>query len=477
MNYDHVDLFTGIGGFSLGLERAGFKTVVFCEQDKFCQKVLKKHWPGVPIEPDIKNFDGKKYAGAFILTGGFPCQPFSCAGKRRGKEDDRALWPEMFRVIQEVRPRWIIGENVAGFIGMGLDESISDLEREGYSVQAFIIPACAVNAPHRRDRVWIVGNSSGERLGRGCENSSGIESGLCRKGFKQIKSDSHAADSHGNGLQEQGAEQQANRDRQLDETSTDTESPKCKTSEYSRSRGNRITANNKDVSDAQGVGLQGSFKTDGIKGQKSHDELLYGRRGEWSEPWLEVASEFCGIYDGLSDWIHRHYDRIISEEDYEITTQEDRAEGVQILRTAIQSEEIWGQVGRILQIPEKGILLTLLFYFQGESIKKGEQVESTEVGNNKGLRNLWNNSGFKCSSQRFELHEQRGKELTSIMPELSFKTARIFAKITDYIICGESTMSNKDRVNRLKALGNAVVPQIPEIIGRAIMEIENENCN
>lgn len=142
---------------------------------------------------------------------------------------------------------------------------------------------------------------------------------------------------------------------------------------------------------------------------------------------------------------------------------------------AIQSEEIWEQVGRILQIPKKGILLTLLFYFQGESIKKGEQVESAEMGNNKVLRNLWNNSGFKCSSQRLKLHEQRGKELTDIMPELSFQTARIFAKITDYIICGESTMSNSNRVNRLKALGNAVVPQIVTILGETILRAENEN--
>jgi DNA (cytosine-5)-methyltransferase 1 len=201
----HVDLFSGIGGFSLGLERAGFKTIVFCEQDKFCQKVLNKHWPDIPIEPDIKTFDGKKYAGAFILTGGFPCQPFSCAGKRRGKEDERALWPEMFRVIQEVRPTWIIGENVAGFIGMGLDDSISDLEREGYSVQAFIIPACAVNAPHRRDRVWIVANDN--RTGNGTP-SSGINGNrqeiIQEQQFPQSKysgQDCHAADTGNTGLE------------------------------------------------------------------------------------------------------------------------------------------------------------------------------------------------------------------------------------------------------------------------------------
>ena len=156
---NHVDLFSGIGGFALAARWAGLETVQFVEIDPFCQKVLNKNFPGVPIHDDIKTFDGTKYSNVFLLTGGFPCQPFSCAGKRMGAEDDRALWPEMLRVIQEVRPRWIIGENVAGIIGMELDNYVSDLEREGYTVQAFIIPACAVDAPHRRDRVWIVGHA------------------------------------------------------------------------------------------------------------------------------------------------------------------------------------------------------------------------------------------------------------------------------------------------------------------------------
>jgi DNA-cytosine methyltransferase len=503
-----------IGGFSLGLERAGFKTVVFCEQDKFCQKVLKKHWPGVPIEPDIKTFDGKKYAGAFILTGGFPCQPFSCAGKRRGKEDDRALWPEMFRVIQEVRPHWIIGENVAGFIGMGLDESISDLEREGYSVQAFIIPACAVNAPHRRDRVWIVANRRCEHGERGkingefnrplsCEKNASLferptsndgqrintyaTSSGCVNG-RSNREERHIQDSSIRKIEENKSERdrRLNRIEQTDCHAPDTESNRWGGSpqsemggeEMERGRGCGLDDSDKDVTYSSSEGLQEGEFDRGTSGE--HERETRSRCStnyNWDEPWLEVASEFCGIYDGISDWIHRHYDRIISEEDYETTTTKDRTEGVQILWKAIQSEEIWEQVGRILQIPKKGILLTLLFYFQGESIKKGEQVESAEMGNNKVLRNLWNNSGFKCSSQRLKLHEQRGKELTDIMPELSFQTARIFAKITDYIICGESTMSNSNRVNRLKALGNAVVPQIPEIIGRTIMEIENENHN
>lgn len=153
-----LDLFSGIGGFSLGLERTGgFETVAFCEIDPFCQKVLKKHWPDVPIYNDVRNLD---YDGAVdVITGGYPCQPFSTAGKRKGKEDDRHLWPAMFDLIKKHRPDWVIGENVAGHIGMGLDEVLDDLESADYQARSFVIPAVSVNAPHRRDRLWTVANA------------------------------------------------------------------------------------------------------------------------------------------------------------------------------------------------------------------------------------------------------------------------------------------------------------------------------
>ena len=157
-----LDLFSGIGGFSLGLERAGMQTVAFCERDNFCRRVIAKHWPGLPIHPDITELDANVYRGSIdVVCGGFPCQPYSHAGKRRGSDDHRALWPEMHRVIRESQPAWIIGENVAGFVNMGLDDCLSDLESIGYSCQAFVVPACAVGARHRRDRVWIIGNANG----------------------------------------------------------------------------------------------------------------------------------------------------------------------------------------------------------------------------------------------------------------------------------------------------------------------------
>jgi len=161
----HLDLFSGIGGFAVAAGWAGYSTRVFCEQDAYCTKVLKRHWPDVPIISDIRDFDGSKWRGAGLLTGGFPCQPFSQAGERRGEEDDRHLWPQMLRVIKEARPNFVLAENVAGLINMALDDVLSQLEGEGYTAGAVVLPACSLNAPHRRDRVWIMAHASGAATG------------------------------------------------------------------------------------------------------------------------------------------------------------------------------------------------------------------------------------------------------------------------------------------------------------------------
>ena len=164
-----LDLFSGLGGFSLGLERTGnFKTVAFCEIDKFCTLILQKHWKGVKIYNDVKEIKKERLEADGIpspdvITGGFPCQPFSVAGRRQGTGDNRYLWPEMFRAIKEFKPRWIIAENVRGIIniedGVVFERVHADLESQDYETQTFIIPAAGVGAPHRRDRVWIVAHS------------------------------------------------------------------------------------------------------------------------------------------------------------------------------------------------------------------------------------------------------------------------------------------------------------------------------
>lgn len=164
---NHLDLFSGIGGFALGLNRAGFNTVAFCEVDPFCRAVLKKHWPDTPIIEDVRNAEDFDAVGDVdIITGGYPCQPWSGAGLKRGKDDDRHLWPEMLEVIRRKRPTWVLGENVANHVSMGLDEVLFDLERESYQARAFVIPACAINSPQRRDRCWILAHAESGR-GRG----------------------------------------------------------------------------------------------------------------------------------------------------------------------------------------------------------------------------------------------------------------------------------------------------------------------
>ena len=165
----HLDLFSGIGGFSLGLEATGgFETVAFCDIEEFPRKVLQKHWPHVKQYTDIKelSYDKLRSDGIIsdnkkidIITGGYPCQPFSVAGRKKGEKDPRHLWPEYFRLVQELRPTWVIGENVGGHIKLGLDTVLENLESEGYAVRTFSIPASAIGANHKRERVWVLAYS------------------------------------------------------------------------------------------------------------------------------------------------------------------------------------------------------------------------------------------------------------------------------------------------------------------------------
>jgi DNA (cytosine-5)-methyltransferase 1 len=177
----HGSLFSGIGGFDLAAEWMGWENKFHCEWNEFGQKVLKYYWPNAESFHDITKTDFTKYANRIdILTGGFPCQPYSMAGKRKGKDDERHLWPEMLRCIREVKPKWVIGENVLGLVnwseGLVFHEVQADLEAEGYEVFPYVLPAVSVNAPHRRDRVWFVAHSKNNGWNGGeCEQWKGIE--------------------------------------------------------------------------------------------------------------------------------------------------------------------------------------------------------------------------------------------------------------------------------------------------------------
>src|SRR3990167_2506050 len=272
----HLDLFSGIGGFALAAGEVWgdeHEIVGFCDNDSFCSNVLKKHWPDTPIYGDIRELTAARLAADAegiskkrrsmeqkkrtvssrdhidLLTGGFPCQPFSNAGKKRGDKDDRFLWPEMLRVIRETKPAWVVGENVAGIINMALDQVCSDLEGEGYAVQPFVIPACAVGAPHRRDRVWIVGRRiSGDSAGDGRNGSEDPEGDLVGGDRNGAREDEHRKSQGADCLRE----------------------------------GTSENARNADL-----AGLEGHGRHDERAGER------LARKADWENDWRTVARETC----------------------------------------------------------------------------------------------------------------------------------------------------------------------------------------
>ena len=205
----HGSLFSGIGGFDLASEWMGWENKFHCEWNEFGQKVLHYYWPEAELFTDITKSNFTKYANKIdILTGGFPCQPYSSAGKRLGKEDARHLWPEMLRAIREIQPRWVVGENVRGLTnwngGLVFDEVQSDLEAEGYEVLPFLLPACAVNAPHRRDRIWFVAYSNSNGLNE-CDSEHEVNTSegreYAQRDTQQSNDNGDATDTNSRGAQ------------------------------------------------------------------------------------------------------------------------------------------------------------------------------------------------------------------------------------------------------------------------------------
>jgi DNA (cytosine-5)-methyltransferase 1 len=272
-----LDLFSGIGGFSLGLESTGFfETIAFVEKDKFCQKVLKKNFNNIPIEEDIRNVKGSNYK-ADVITGGFPCQPFSVAGKRKGTDDDRYLWDETIRVVRECKPRWFIGENVEGIIniqeGMVLRQVCTDLEEEGFEVQCIIIPASGIGAWHQRKRVWILAYSNNNGSYRQKRNET-IESSNEQENRLSVGDDKDVSNS--GSKRSQGFNNQQ-------------EPSKQKLGFTSNNHNENVwnTKSTRQSSSSMGPG----------KGK-------FGRTSSWGKQcesnWWKAQSKLCGVPNGLS---------------------------------------------------------------------------------------------------------------------------------------------------------------------------------
>ena len=273
----HASLFSGIGGFDLAASWMGWENILQCEIDPFCQKVLHHHFPSTTLYGDIRQLDGTKYRGSIdILTGGFPCQPFSAAGKRKGTEDNRFLWPEMLRVIREIQPTWVIAENVRGITsienGLVFERVCSEMEEAQYEVQPFCIPACSVGAPHKRERIWFIAHAksigtrggSGEVCGKdGGQNDEGLPEPL----------DTNTGSST-NGAHEQ-------RERRKRGRSSSGES--------------KTSTGNGDSNAANAKRELWSER------RASESERPSGEpRGcHWEEPWSQAATRLCKLDDGI----------------------------------------------------------------------------------------------------------------------------------------------------------------------------------
>lgn len=379
-----LDLFSGIGGFALGLDSTGiFETVKFVEKDKYCKKVLEKNFPNIPIEEDIKDVKGKE-GDADVIVGGFPCQPMSVAGKRKGTGDDRYLWPEMFRLIKEIKPEFIIGENVQGIIniqdGMVLRQVQDDLESEGFEVQCFLIPASGIGAWHQRYRVWIVGHS---------EHNGSLTSKI---------------------------------ERRNTETTTRTQEGTNTTREPERASRSR---NNENVSNTEIVRTGEPRNIDQEKGNQSSSSTQFNSSSE------NVSNTDSGMRRGWRTIGESGEDKI-----WRFYSEEEEQTRLNIRSETIGRDVVFGE--------------TDISYTHNERWEK---------------RNVSDQSEEQILNNR--RHDTNGQEQTWWQIESNIRG----------VPNGISYELDKDRANRIKTLGNAIVPQIARELGLAIKKVLYDNTD
>ena len=427
-----LDICSGIGGFSLGLESTGgFDTVAFCEFDDFCRKVLNKHWPDVPIYKDLKEIgnEPERIIQDFdLICGGIPCQPFSVAGKKKGKEDDRHLWPYMYEIIKHKKPSWVIVENVGGFVNVALDDVCLDLEAQGYATQSFIIPACSVEAPHRRDRIWI--------LGKNLENP--------RRALRQGRIEQgENADEVGQGDADQ----------------------------LERSGG----TSRSDVANSQLKGLEGQHGDS--SSQRGQDEgSLSGTEGS-SRTDEDVSNSSGQRLEG-----HRREHGLREASKEEQTSRSSQEQDVSHAKELDRDVDDNGHSGQCDGQQRQGLQGEL----GGASGNRAEDVANTErlgqqgQGEHERPSNTAKDSEGQTGGTDDGSQGQTGQGHTE--PGVGGVVDGISARLDGHL--GFEREPNiprvatgiPERVNRLKALGNSIVPQVIHNIGLAILE-EEERTN
>ena len=413
-----LDLFSGIGGFSLGLESTGyFKTIAFVEKDKFCQQVLQKNFKDTPIESEVRNVKGDKYA-ADIITGGFPCQPFSVAGKRRGTDDDRYLWDETIRVVAECKPRWFIGENVEGIVniqdGMVLRQVQDDLEKEGFQVQCLVIPASGIGAWHQRKRVWIIAHSNSNRESR---RSQYVQERSRELGESHVSNTYNSRDR----ASRHGSQREREKNGKKGQNRSQFESSRHSKNDVSNSHGNEYKHSTSRQSRANEVWGFYSKK----EKQTTHD--------------IRSEATRCDVVSGEQEDVSNSNSLRISAK----TRNLSQADG------KIQKD---GQSNRR---NTKSI---------SRSFERGDRKkENVSNSISKGLENDVIQSDNKQTTK------------TKINSDRSFERQQTWWQ-TQSELCGVpngvSYELDKGRTNRIKALGNSIVPQIAEQIFRSIIDAE-----
>ena len=475
-----LDLFSGLGGFSLGLERTGnFETIAFCDNDKYSNLVLQKHWKGVKIYNDVKEItkerleaDGIEFPD--IITGGFPCQPFSVAGKQKGTSDDRYLWPEMFRIIKEFKPRWVIGENVKGLVnlqdGMVFEPVCTDLEGEGYEVRAFNIPAASVGAPHRRERIWIVAHSESERLQR----SRGQKSDRNVNGFQQdketIKSEirgesercsrtfrnEDVEDSNNNG-HERGLTEARN---QVSSRKESKINGSTNTNIFSRrSDGRRDNEQSRVNGEVQRLrdGNEKKFtRATGVRGLHERTDISQG-----------ITRENRNQEDDSRALVQEGQSRIQSSIDRGLESNQTASEDNQIRQCDDSSSLNRMETRRDEDVADSGRTLR-----QRAELREKNENETRKEDADKHQRSSSPSEVNVANPTSKGLERQFGSKLQGTRERFTHGSQTINGKGWWQSEPNVGRVANgvSGRVHRLKALGNSIVPQIVEEIGYAIIK-------